>query len=179
MKPTQMIVGFVRRHAVILLVLVVVFSAFAAWGVTQISVVTTQDTFLSAESEAFKGHRAYEDAFGGDDAFQGHHLAGVVGAREAGQQVAVDQAAREAHAHPYSGPGDLVEFRRDQVVEVAVEVRRRQQREHPGDRVSRCCRWIVRCHAGGGYYRPTAARSLSARSVFSQGASMSVRPKWP
>lgn len=66
MKPTQMIVGFVRRHAVILLVLVVVFSAFAAWGVTQISVVTTQDTFLSAESEAFKGHRAYEDAFGGD-----------------------------------------------------------------------------------------------------------------
>ena len=37
---------------------------FAAWSVTQMSVVTTQDTFL-AGNRAFKGHRAYEDAFGG------------------------------------------------------------------------------------------------------------------
>ena len=66
MKPTHMIAEFVRRHAVVLLVLVVVLSVFAAWSVTQMSVVTTQDTFLSPESEAFKGHRAYEDAFGGD-----------------------------------------------------------------------------------------------------------------
>ena len=28
-------------------------------------------------------------------------------------------------------------------------------------------------------HSPAAARSSSARSVFSQGASMSVRPKWP
>ena len=66
MKPTHMIAEFVRRHAVVLLVLVVVLSVFAAWSVTQMSVVTTQDTFLSPESEAFKGHRAYEDAFGRD-----------------------------------------------------------------------------------------------------------------
>ena len=73
MKPTHMIAEFVRRHAVVLLVLVVVLSVFAAWSVTQMSVVTTQDTFLSPESEAFKGHRAYEDAGGERDDPTGCH----------------------------------------------------------------------------------------------------------
>jgi hydrophobe/amphiphile efflux-3 (HAE3) family protein len=56
----------VERHAVAILAVVLVFSALAAWSVSQISVLTTQDTFLSTESEAFQGYRAYENAFGGD-----------------------------------------------------------------------------------------------------------------
>jgi len=63
---TTRIGHMVERHAVAILVVVVVLSAFAAWSVSQISVLTTQDTFLSPESEAFQGYRAYEDAFGGD-----------------------------------------------------------------------------------------------------------------
>ena len=66
MKITHAVGRFVQRHAVLILSIVLVFSAFAAWSVTQITVVTTQDTFLSPESDAFRGYKAYEQAFGGD-----------------------------------------------------------------------------------------------------------------
>ena len=66
MKLTSAIGRMVERHAVVILVIVAILSAFAAWSVSHISIVTTQDTFLSPESEAFRGHRAYEQAFGGD-----------------------------------------------------------------------------------------------------------------
>ena len=56
----------VERHAVAILIIVLALSAFAVWSVTGISVVTTQDTFLSPKSQAFQGYRAYENAFGGD-----------------------------------------------------------------------------------------------------------------
>jgi predicted RND superfamily exporter protein len=65
-KVTEFVGRMVERHAVVILVIVLIISAFAAWSVSQISVITTQDTFLSAESEAFRGYRAYEQAFGGD-----------------------------------------------------------------------------------------------------------------
>jgi predicted RND superfamily exporter protein len=60
------IARIVERHALVILVVVLVLSGFAAWSVTNISVLTTQDTFLSAKSQAFQGYRAYEKAFGGD-----------------------------------------------------------------------------------------------------------------
>ncbi len=66
MKITTFVARLVERHAVAILIVVLVLSAFAVWSVTQISVLTTQDTFLSSESEAFRGYRAYENAFGGD-----------------------------------------------------------------------------------------------------------------
>jgi uncharacterized protein len=56
----------VERHAVAILIVVLVLSAFAAWSVTGISVVTSQNAFLSASSEAYRGYQAYETAFGGD-----------------------------------------------------------------------------------------------------------------
>ncbi|NLE73425.1 MAG: RND family transporter [Actinobacteria bacterium] len=66
MRITDRIGKIVERHAPIILIVVVVLSALAAWGVSRISVITTQDTFLSPKSEAFQGHKAYEEAFGGD-----------------------------------------------------------------------------------------------------------------
>jgi len=66
MKVTTAVGRSVERHAVFILVAVLVFSAFAAWSVNGISVVTTQDAFLSAKSEAYRGYRAYEQAFGGE-----------------------------------------------------------------------------------------------------------------
>jgi len=64
------IAGFVgqlvERHAVAILVVVLVLSALAAWSAMGTSIVTTQDAFLSTDSEAFQGYRAYAKAFGGD-----------------------------------------------------------------------------------------------------------------
>jgi hydrophobe/amphiphile efflux-3 (HAE3) family protein len=65
-KITTFVGRMVERHAIAILVVVLVLSALAAWSVSQISVLTTQDTFLSTESAAFQGYRAYEKAFGGD-----------------------------------------------------------------------------------------------------------------
>lgn len=64
-----------------------------------------------------------EDSFGGHHAFEFHQFAGVVAVREAGEEIAVDQAARETDTHSNTGLGDSVQLRGDQVVEVAVEVR--------------------------------------------------------
>lgn len=66
MKIATFLGRIVERHAVVILVLVLIVSAFAAWSVSGISVVTTQNAFLSEESEAYRGYRAYEQAFGGD-----------------------------------------------------------------------------------------------------------------
>lgn len=66
MRVTERIGRIVERHALAILIVVVVLSALAAWGVSKISVITTQDTFLSPKSEAFQGHKAYEETFGGD-----------------------------------------------------------------------------------------------------------------
>ncbi len=66
MKLARFVGRIVERHALAILIVVVALSALAAWGVSQISVVTTQEAFLSAESEAYRGNRAYEQAFGGD-----------------------------------------------------------------------------------------------------------------
>ena len=66
MKITARVARIVERHAMAILVVVLVLSAFAAWSVTNISVATGQDSFLSAKSAAFQGYRAYESAFGGD-----------------------------------------------------------------------------------------------------------------
>ncbi len=65
-KITTLVGRMVERHAVAILIIVLLLSSFAAWSVNGISVVTTQDAFLSAESEAYRGYQAYEKAFGGD-----------------------------------------------------------------------------------------------------------------
>lgn len=56
----------VERHAVAILTIVLVVSAFAGWSASQISILTTQDSFVSSESAVFQGYRAYAGAFGGD-----------------------------------------------------------------------------------------------------------------
>ena len=66
MKIMMRVGRVVEGHAVAILMVVLVLSAFAAWGVSRITVVTDQQTFLSPTSEAFRGYRAYENAFGGD-----------------------------------------------------------------------------------------------------------------
>ncbi len=66
MRITESLARLVERRAAFVLIVVLIVSAFAAWSVSRISVVTTYDTFLSTESDAFKGYRTYENAFGGD-----------------------------------------------------------------------------------------------------------------
>ena len=66
MKITNFIGRFVERHALVILFVVLLFSALAAWSASHINIVTTQDAFLSADSDAYRGYRAYEEAFGGD-----------------------------------------------------------------------------------------------------------------
>jgi hydrophobe/amphiphile efflux-3 (HAE3) family protein len=65
-KLRQLVLRIVERHALAILLVVIVLSALAAWSVTKISVVTTQDAFLSTESGAYRGYEAYGEAFGGD-----------------------------------------------------------------------------------------------------------------
>lgn len=66
MKTARSIGRVVERRAVAILLLVLVLSALAGWSVSRISVVTTQNAFLSEQSDAYRGYRAYEQAFGGD-----------------------------------------------------------------------------------------------------------------
>jgi predicted RND superfamily exporter protein len=65
-KITTFVGRIVERHAVAILIVVLALSAFAVWSVTGMSVVTTQNAFLSAKSEAYRGYQDYEKAFGGD-----------------------------------------------------------------------------------------------------------------
>src|SRR5690606_25083009 len=120
-----------------------------------------------------------EDLFGGDDPIEPAELAGVIARRGAREQETVDETSGEADADADARAGVRVQVARDQVVELPVEVRNRQQRENPRDRID-LGGVEISSHPGPiGIYRPAAARSLSARSVFSHGRSMSVRPKWP
>lgn len=66
MKIARSAGHIVERHAVVILVVVLVLSALAGWAVSGISVVTTQNAFLSEQSEAYQGYLAFEEAFGGD-----------------------------------------------------------------------------------------------------------------
>ncbi len=66
MSIIRFIARMVERHAVVLMIIVIIASAFAAWSASGISILTTQDAFLSPKSEAFQGYGAYEQAFGGD-----------------------------------------------------------------------------------------------------------------
>lgn len=52
-----------------------------------------------------------ENSLRGDDTFEFDELAGVVAAGEAGQEVAVDQPARETDADSDAGLGDGVQLR--------------------------------------------------------------------
>jgi predicted RND superfamily exporter protein len=58
MKITGSFTRIVERRSLVILVAVLAISAFAAWSVSRISVLTTMDTFLSPESEALQGYRA-------------------------------------------------------------------------------------------------------------------------
>ena len=58
-------------------------------------------------------------------------MVGVIAALE---DERVDQPAVEAHAHPHPGLGVVGLLGTDQVVELAVQVRHGEHRQHPGDR---------------------------------------------
>lgn len=75
-----------------------------------------------------------EDAFAGDDAFEAHQGAGVIGPFEAFEQEAVDQAARETYAHTHTRLGELIHLGRNQIIEVTIQMSRFEHRQHPRDR---------------------------------------------
>ena len=66
MRLGQMIVRFIERQTLTIFLLVIALSGLAAWGVTQITVVTSQDAFISTDGEAYRNYEAYAQAFGGD-----------------------------------------------------------------------------------------------------------------
>lgn len=73
--------------------------------------------------------------FRGDDPVEPAEPAGVLAARGPGQQEAVDEPAGEPDAHPHAHPRLGIELTRDQIVELAVEMRQRQQRQDPRHRI--------------------------------------------
>lgn len=66
MKIAKFVGTILERHPVPILVAVAVLTGLAAWSAGGISIVTTQEAFLSSESDAFLGYKANEKAFGGD-----------------------------------------------------------------------------------------------------------------
>lgn len=65
MKIAAFLDKIVERHTLAVLVVALIFAGFAAWSASTISMVTTQDAFISPESDAFKGYLAYDQTFGG------------------------------------------------------------------------------------------------------------------
>lgn len=66
MKVWRFVGTIVERHPVAIVMAVLVLTALAAWSASGISIVTTQEAFLSPDSPAFQGYKANEEAFGGD-----------------------------------------------------------------------------------------------------------------
>ncbi len=66
MRQRQPVVRFIERRSLVVLLLVVAFSALAGWGVTTTDIITSQEAFISTESEAYRGFLDYSEAFGGD-----------------------------------------------------------------------------------------------------------------
>jgi len=62
----KLTVRFIERRALVILILVVALSALAGWGLTGIEVVTSQEAFISADSDAYQGFLEYGEEFGGD-----------------------------------------------------------------------------------------------------------------
>lgn len=57
---------FVERHPVWIIAATVGFTLLAVLGASSTRMVTTQDAFVSRDSEVFRGYEAYDNAFGGD-----------------------------------------------------------------------------------------------------------------
>ena len=75
-----------------------------------------------------------EHRFGGHDAVQPRQLADVIGFGPAFQDEPVDQPAVEAQPHPHTGLRVVGLLRGHQIVEVAIQMRHRQHRQHSRDR---------------------------------------------
>lgn len=76
----------------------------------------------------------------------------MVAGRVPGDDEPVDETSGEPDAHPDPGLRLLVEVLRNEIVEFAVEVGKRKQRQHPGNRIY-FCRNLFRAHSAA----PTAA----------------------
>ncbi len=66
MKTARWLGKLVERRALLILIVALLLTGAAAWGVSNISLVTSQEAFISRDSEAYKGYLACEEAFGGD-----------------------------------------------------------------------------------------------------------------
>lgn len=66
MRLRQLVVRFIERRTLTILVMLIALSALAGWGVTTTSIITSQDAFISTDSEAYQGYERYSRAFGGD-----------------------------------------------------------------------------------------------------------------
>jgi hydrophobe/amphiphile efflux-3 (HAE3) family protein len=66
MKLARFIGKIVERRPLLILLVALLLTGLAAWGVSNISLVTSQEAFISRDSEAYRGYLASEEAFGGD-----------------------------------------------------------------------------------------------------------------
>jgi hydrophobe/amphiphile efflux-3 (HAE3) family protein len=65
-KIAKLLGKIVERRALAILIVALALTALAGLSVSNISLLTTQEAFVSPESEAFLGYQAYDKAFGGD-----------------------------------------------------------------------------------------------------------------
>jgi hydrophobe/amphiphile efflux-3 (HAE3) family protein len=65
-KIARSIGKIVERRTLLILIVGLLLTGIAAWSVSNISLVTSQEAFISRDSEAYKGYLANEQAFGGD-----------------------------------------------------------------------------------------------------------------
>lgn len=66
MRLMQLMVRFIERRALVILILVIALSALAGWGLTTTSIITSQEAFISTDSDAYQGFLEYGEEFGGD-----------------------------------------------------------------------------------------------------------------
>ncbi len=66
MRLRQLIIRAIERRTIVLLLLALALSGLAGWSITKTTIVTSQDAFISTDSEAYRGFEEYGRAFGGD-----------------------------------------------------------------------------------------------------------------
>ncbi len=79
-------------------------------------------------------HFRGQHTFGGNDPVEPAQLPDMVCLRASFKNECVDQAAVEAHPHPHPGLRIVGLLGGYEIVELAVQVRHRQHRKHPGNR---------------------------------------------
>ena len=78
-------------------------------------------------------HLGRQHRLGGDHPVQPAQLADMVGVRTPFEHERIDEPAVEAHPYPHAGLCVVGLLGRDEIVELAIQMRHRQHGQHPGD----------------------------------------------